>query len=147
VHVQVARISKSLLNDAVRVGPTVPTLNLTFRSGEALHKIKHENLVNAFPALGCRIPSRKALSTTHRASAHKEILKESVEAVGTSIYYCLTTDGWRKKFAEWGVPLINAVALRGIPDTSGSARNALFLKVSHLWAVDMYLQYTAVYVL
>jgi hypothetical protein len=91
--------------------------------------VEQENLVQAFKMFGCTLPGRKALATTELDRIYKDVHKECLEQFGASTYYCVCTDGWRKKYAEWGVPLINVMALRGIPSDTAAARNALFLRV------------------
>jgi hypothetical protein len=90
--------------------------------------VEDPDLVASFSTLGCKLPDRRSALGPWLDTIYEETKQEvevhitsAVEASGGSIG-ALATDGWKRKAAEQGVPLINVNLL--LPD-GGSA----FIKV------------------
>ena len=75
-----------------------------------------EFLQQAFMLLGCKIPARRELAGKYLEAAYQlvkaRVDKELHVAVGaTALLMALATDGWRKRAAAQGAPLVNAMLL------------------------------------
>lgn len=78
----------------------------------ALHLIEDPDLVAAFKCLGIQLPGRKALSTTHLDKAYNDVQATVAPQVKATTFFQISTDGWKKKACEGGVPLINCMMLK-----------------------------------
>jgi hypothetical protein len=90
----------------------------------ALHLIEDERLVKAFAVLGVAIPNRKALSENILDEEYERVLKLMVAMLDGVKWVAICTDGWKKKHAGGGVPMVNIVVL--LPH-----KGSIFFKVKY----------------
>ena len=80
---------------------------LFFENNVPLHLIEDENLVGACGLLGIKLPGRTALVNTLLEEEYDRVQKRVSEQVEGQKYVGISSDGWRKKYAEQGTPLIH----------------------------------------
>jgi hypothetical protein len=71
------------------------------------HLIDDGFLRKAFAAFGITLPGRTQLSTTMLDNTYKEVKQQMMSKIPAGGHIAPSTDGWKKKAAEQGVPLIN----------------------------------------
>lgn len=92
-----------------------------FTSNTAFNQVKNPHLAKAFAQLGCNVPTSWELKNTHLPAARKQVHEHVLESMKGK-RYALVTDGWSKKTAVRGEPLINVMCC---PDTGP----AVFIKI------------------
>jgi hypothetical protein len=92
-----------------------------------LSRLEHHDLHRALAFLGTTPPTRKACGTKHLEHLYSTALAETIKQIKIAGEVQVTMDGWKKRAAEHGTPLVTVVVL--LPD-GGS----LFWKVSSLQA-------------
>lgn len=117
-----------------------------FKSSVALHLIEQPDLVEAFATLGVTLPGRKALSTTHLDREHARVSESVLAAVQALPLVQLATDGWKRRYAGGGTPLINVMALHPqggssfikVATAAGAVKDSPWIAKEHLaWAKEV----------
>jgi hypothetical protein len=85
-----------------------------FKNNVAEALIEDPDIVHAFAELGVVLPTRKVLGGSMLDDEYKAIKKQTEDTRMDAAFYAISTDGWRRKYAEGGTPLINVMAL--LPD-------------------------------
>lgn len=76
--------------------------------------IEDSDLRHAFAVVGVALPTLKALMGKALDDELAAVRMETEAAISSARFLTITTDGWKRKFAEQGVPLINVMVL--LPD-------------------------------
>ena len=85
-----------------------------YKNNEAPLLIGDGDLRAALAVLGVALPTRKALMGKALDDELAAVRRETEAALSNARFLTITTDGWKRKFAEHGVPLINVMVL--LPD-------------------------------
>lgn len=114
-----------------------------FRAGIPLHLIDHSDLHSAFAVYGNKLCKRTHLSTVMLDSEYDAVRITVEEKLQVASQVCslvaLATDGWRKKAAAQGTPLINAMLLLPgggsvfckVVDVSAQTKDHIFVAKLH----------------
>ncbi len=100
-----------------------------YRNNVPIHLVEKPELRNLFGLLGVKLPNRKQLMGPMLDRAYNKVKAQVVQArqrAGGQGALC--SDGWRKRAAEQGLPLVNFMLL--LP--TGSA----FLRVVRSWRTE-----------
>jgi hypothetical protein len=82
-----------------------------FTNNVALCQIEDPNLKAAFQCLGATLPGRTALGTTMIAKEYSEVQAAVALRMMKFLIVYIATDGWKRKFAEHGTPILNVMIL------------------------------------
>ena len=110
-----------------------------FKNNVAPVLIGDEDLCASYAGLGVALPGRTSLMTT---MLNKEValVRAVVDAVRKAVeFYALSSDGWKRKFAEGGTPLINFMAL--LPDGGSQfikIVTAAGVRKDHQWIFELH---------
>ena len=88
-----------------------------FENNVALHLIENQNLKKAFGVVGVTLPNRKELSGDMLDEEYNRVRDAVQEILKDTSMLAVASDGWKKRFAEMGCPLINFILL---PSQGGS---------------------------
>ena len=111
------KVQQAFFPKAAQTEKAIEALAMFFYTTETpFHKVGSEFLQQAFMLLGCKIPARRELAGKYLEAAYQlvkaRVDKELHVAVGaTALLMALATDGWRKRAAALGAPLVNAMLL------------------------------------
>ena len=140
------KVQQAFFPKAAQTEKAIEALAMFFYTTETpFHKVGSEFLQQAFMLLGCKIPARRELAGKYLEAAYQlvkaRVDKELHVAVGaTALLMALATDGWRKRAAAQGAPLVNAMLL--MPNggsiflkvliTAGMCKNAKWVVEQHV---------------
>jgi hypothetical protein len=82
-----------------------------FTNNVALCQIEDPHLKAAFQCLGATLPGRTALGSTLIAKEYGEVQAAVALQMMKYLIVYIATDGWKRKFAEHGTPIINVMIL------------------------------------
>lgn len=88
------------------------------------HRLEHPDLKAAFAAVGCVVPSRKELMGAQLHALYESTRITAIKVLKSVKYVAVTMDGWKKRAAEQGTPIVTVSLL--LPDGQ-----TIFLKVWH----------------
>jgi hypothetical protein len=87
-----------------------------------MSRLSHHDLHTALAFLGATPPTSKACGTKHLDALYSKALSATVQKIKCFTEVQITMDGWKKRAAEHGTPIVTVVVL--LPDGG-----ALFWKV------------------
>jgi hypothetical protein len=82
-----------------------------FTNNVALCQIEDPHLKAAFQCLGATLPGRTALGSTMIAKEYSDVQAAVALQMMKYLIVYIATDGWKRKFAEHGTPIINVMIL------------------------------------